>query len=98
MFILLHNRQKRYTKLFTLAVFYIGPVDRVHSKMKSRKKEERMGDQRKVLLDPGLSWKSLRNSRIPKIRYFQCYFCLLPTGLKNYNKRQDWFKIDSRTK
>ena len=30
-----------------------------------------MRDQAEVLLDLGLSWKSLRNSRIPKIHYFQ---------------------------
>ena len=32
MYILLHNRQKRYAKLFISAVFYIGPLGRIHSK------------------------------------------------------------------
>ena len=66
----LHNCIKVY-KTFTLAVFSVDPLVRIHSKMKSRKKGEEMGDQTKVLLDSGLSWKSLGDSRIPKICYLK---------------------------
>ena len=49
---LLYNRQERYAKLFTLAVFSFA-FSMVPSiqKMKSRKKRRREGNQTKVLLD-----------------------------------------------
>ena len=50
-YVLLHNRQKSITKIFTLAVFSIDPFVRTHSKMKSLKKGKEMGDQITVLLD-----------------------------------------------
>ena len=40
-------------------------------KMKSRKKGEEMEDQTKVLLDSGVSWRSLGDSKLSKIRNFK---------------------------
>ena len=77
MYVLLHNLQKSITKLFTLAVFSIAPLVRIHSKNEVTQigGRDRGSNKIKVLLDWGLSWKSLWNSRIPIVRYFQWYIC-----------------------
>ena len=47
MYVLLHNRQKRITKLFTLAVFFVGPLVRTYSKNEVMQVWERDGGSNK---------------------------------------------------
>ena len=49
MYVLLHNRQKRYTKLFISAVFYIGPLGRIHSKNEAKQKGVRDAELNKTV-------------------------------------------------
>ena len=74
--VLLHNCVKTYyKKSITLAVFSIRPHVRINSKNEVTQKGETNGGSKKLLLDWKISCWSLRNSQIPIVHYFQCYFC-----------------------
>ena len=47
MYVLLHNCQKMYTNLFTLAVFSIGPLVRIHPKIEVTQKGKGCGIKQK---------------------------------------------------
>ena len=68
--------KKVYKTFHFISIFYCfscGPLIRSHSK--KRKKRRKEGGSNKSVTKLKISWKSLRNSRLPIIYYFQCYFC-----------------------
>ena len=62
MYVLLRDRQKRYSKLFTSAVFSIAPLATIHSKNEVTQKGARDGGSNKTFLEVSTKFENTKHS------------------------------------